>query len=216
MSPTKGVLHSEPSAKAVSGPNTAANNQFPPRLPNVRSGVNQINSAQHVAAAGQQNGCNFQSRVPVIVGEITFRGSLPVDGLISGQLSANGGSLTVSQRSRHVAGNSVAELNGEISFRNMLRINGHIAGKVVSQQGTLIIDASAKVDADIEVAVALINGTVTGDVSGHERIELGSQAIIKGNISTRSLTIKPGAIFHGDCCMLKDDERLQTKWKRGL
>jgi len=216
MPSTKAVLQSEPRAKGASGPTPVADNQFPPRLPNVRSGVNQINSARTGTPADQQNGFNFQPRIPVIVGEVRYRGPLLVDGLISGQPGASGGNLTVSQRPHYVAANSVAELSGEISFRNMLRVNGHIAGKVVSQKGTLIVDASARVDADIEVAVAVINGTVNGDVIGYERVELGSQAIITGNISTRSLAIKTGAIFHGDCCMLRDDERLQQKEARSV
>ena len=30
-------------------------------------------------------------------------------------------------------------------------------------------------------------------------------AIIKGNISTRSLSLKPGAVFEGDCRILKEE-----------
>ncbi|MFS8085765.1 MAG: bactofilin family protein [Acidobacteriota bacterium] len=98
------------------------------------------------------------------------------------------------------------ELNGEISFKDMLRVNGHIAGKVFSFKGTLIVDGSARVDASIDVAVAVIGGTVNGDVVGHQRVELGPGAVINGNISTRSIAMKPGAIFTGDCRMLKDEQ----------
>jgi cytoskeletal protein CcmA (bactofilin family) len=38
-----------------------------------------------------------------------------------------------------------------------------------------------------------------------ERVELGAAAVINGNISTRTLTMKPGAIFQGDCRMLKNE-----------
>jgi cytoskeletal protein CcmA (bactofilin family) len=142
--------------------------------------------------------------VPVVVGEASFRGSLPVDGMISGQLSPNGGNLSVSQKRRGANGESAPELSGEIRFRDMLRVNGHVAGKILSEKGTLIIDAAARVDADIEVAIAIISGTVIGRVTASERVELNSQAIINGNISTRALSIRPGAVFHGDCCMIKD------------
>ena len=145
--------------------------------------------------------------MPVITGEATYRGVMPVDGSISGQLGAGGNALTIKQRARNgsFGSESVPELNGEICFKDMLRVNGHIAGKVLSQKGTLIIDSAAQVDAQVEVAVAVISGKVNGDVVGYERVELGPCAIINGNISTRSLEIRPGAVFHGQCRMLKDE-----------
>ena len=84
----------------------------------------------------------------------------------------------------------------------MLRVNGHIAGKVISQKGTLIVAPEARLDCDIEVGVAIISGLVKGDVVAHERVELGPGATIKGNILTSSLSMKPGAVLHGDCRML--------------
>lgn len=157
-----------------------------------------------VARPRRDSGPSFQAKVPVITGEATYRGLMPVDGTISGTLGATGSSLTVRQRPRN--GESVAELNGEIGFKDMLRINGHVAGKIFSFKGTLIVDGSARVDAVIDVAVAVINGTVNGDIVGHERVELGPAGVVTGNISTRSIAMKPGATFQGDCRMLKDEE----------
>ena len=130
---------------------------------------------------------------------------MPVDGVISGHLSAVGSAMTIRQRPRNGCLESVPELDGDISFKDMLRINGHVAGRVFSFKGTLIVDGSARVDASIDVAVALIGGMVNGDVIGHQRVELGPGAVINGNISTRSIAMKPGAIFTGDCRMLKDE-----------
>jgi cytoskeletal protein CcmA (bactofilin family) len=153
----------------------------------------------------RDNAYSFQARVPVITGEATFRGLMPMDGVISGQLGANGSALSIRQRPRSGPVESVPELTGEICFKDMLRVNGHIAGKVFSFKGTLIVDGSARVDASIDVAVAVVSGTVNGDVVAHERVELGPEAVINGNISTRSISMKPGAVFHGDCRMLKNE-----------
>jgi cytoskeletal protein CcmA (bactofilin family) len=185
---------------------------IPQRLPNALAGLDHAKSLVRpvgmptslpIARPRRDNGANFQARVPVITGEAVYRGSMPVDGTISGQLGA-GSSLTVKQRPRSGPIDSVPELDGELSFKGMLRVNGHIAGKVTSQNGTLIVDLSARVDADVEVGVAVISGIVNGDVIARERVELGPEAIINGNISTRSLTMKPGAVFQGDCRMLKN------------
>ena len=158
-----------------------------------------------MARPRRDHSSSFQARVPVITGEASFRGLMPMDGIISGQLGANGSVLTIKQRPRSGPAESGPELTGEISFKDMLRINGHIAGKVTSAKGTLIIDPSALVDGDIDVGTVVVSGIVNGNVIAHERVELGPAAIINGNISTRALTMKPGAVFQGDCRMLKNE-----------
>jgi cytoskeletal protein CcmA (bactofilin family) len=206
MSAAKPALRAEPKVKAEPKSETvrgaasvaAAQRLFP------------VGAAKHtgalaaVARPRRDNGPSFQAKVPVITGEATYRGLMPVDGTISGTLGATGSTLIVRQRPRNAQ--SVPELNGEIGFKDMLRINGHVAGKIFSFKGTLIVDGSATVDAVIDVAVAVINGTVHGDIVGHERVELGPAGVVIGNISTPSLAMKPGATFQGDCRMLKDEE----------
>lgn len=197
----------EPLISPVQAAAVAAS-QGPRRLPTT---VTDLEEAKYRGPASttvrtrRDNAYSFQARVPVITGEATFRGSMPMDGVICGQLGANGSALSIRQRPRSGPVETVPELTGEISFKDMLRVNGHIAGKVFSFKGTLIIDGSARVDASIDVAVAVISGTVNGDVVGHERVELGPGAVINGNISTRLIAMKPGAVFHGDCRMLKNE-----------
>jgi cytoskeletal protein CcmA (bactofilin family) len=146
---------------------------------------------------------DFHPKLPVITGEVHFRGALSVDGLLSGQVGSNSG-LNLKQRPSP-SFNAQAELVGEFSFKDMVRVNGHIAGRVYSQRGTMIVDSGAKVEANVDVAVAMIGGTVTGDIVGRERVELGPASRIYGNIRTRSLVIKDGAIFEGVCCMIGEE-----------
>lgn len=182
--------------------------QITQRLPNVLAGtarpVTAVAAPTPLARPRRENSAHFQARIPVITGEAVFRGALPVDGIISGHLGATGSTLTVKQRPRSGPIESIPELDGELIFKDMLRVNGFIAGKVTSARGTLFVDPSARVDADIDVGVAVISGVVNGDVIAHERVELGPAARINGNIATRALTMKPGAFFQGDCRMLKD------------
>jgi cytoskeletal protein CcmA (bactofilin family) len=220
MPPAKAALKLESTNIAPSSddarriaPAPALPGRIPQRLPNALAGTDHAKATPRPlgmpisvpsARPRRDNAANFQARVPVITGEAIYRGSMPVDGTISGQLGAVS-TLTVKQRPRNGLTESVPELDGELTFKDMLRVNGYIAGKVTSQSGTLIVDLSARVDADIEVGIAVISGIVNGDVIAHERVELGRAAIINGNISTRSLTMKPGAVFQGDCRMLKND-----------
>jgi len=148
---------------------------------------------------------DFQSKLPVIIGEVHFKGLMPVDGSIAGQIGSAGG-LAVKQRSSIVL-QSQPELNGELSFKDMVRVKGHIAGSVSSKSGTLIVDTSAVVEADINVAVAVISGMVRGEIVARERVELGPASKIYGNIWTRSLVIKGGAIFEGVCRMIEEEQK---------
>ncbi|HEX8650396.1 MAG TPA: polymer-forming cytoskeletal protein [Pyrinomonadaceae bacterium] len=94
-------------------------------------------------------------------------------------------------------------LTGEATFRGMLRVDGHVTGRVTSEDGTLIIGTGGQVDADIEVAVATINGTVNGDITARQRLELGRAARVNGNVQTPALIVEQGAIFEGSCRMIQ-------------
>ncbi|MCM3902244.1 MAG: polymer-forming cytoskeletal protein [Pyrinomonadaceae bacterium] len=147
---------------------------------------------------------DHQTKLPVITGEAQCKGTLNLDGIASGQLGGSGGSLSVRQRTRSFF--CEPEFSGEVSFRDMVRVNGYIAGTVYSKKGTLFVDISARVDAQVDVAVAIIGGTVTGDIVAHERVEIGPSAKIYGNIWTRSIEIKNGAIFEGICTMIAEGQ----------
>jgi len=148
---------------------------------------------------------DFQAKLPVITGEVNFKGIVNVDGVLSGQIGS-GSSVNVKQRPSAVY-ETHAELSGEITFKDMVRVNGHVAGTVYSKTGTLIVDTGARIDARVDVQVAIVSGTVKGDIIARERVELGPTSKIYGNIWTRSLVIKDGAIFEGVCRMIDEVEK---------
>jgi cytoskeletal protein CcmA (bactofilin family) len=90
---------------------------------------------------------------------------------------------------------------GETTFKAMMRIDGQLSGRISSSSGTLVIGTNGKVDANIEVAVATVHGTVNGDIIATQRLELGRSAKVNGNIQAPSLIIEQGAIFEGSCKM---------------
>ncbi len=107
-------------------------------------------------------------------------------------------------------------MTGEANFKAMMRVDGTLSGRVSSTSGTLIVGANGKVDANIEVAVAVIHGTINGDIIATQRLELGRAAKVNGNIQTPSLIIEQGAVFEGTCKMLQmsaavDKSKKETK-----
>jgi len=100
-------------------------------------------------------------------------------------------------------------LTGEASFKGMLRVDGGLSGTVRSDDGTLIVSTNGRVDANVEVAVAQIFGTVNGDITATKRIEMGRVAKVTGNIQTPALVIENGAVFEGSCRMVQVKEQAE-------
>ncbi|MDT5272298.1 MAG: hypothetical protein QOH49_4484 [Acidobacteriota bacterium] len=100
-------------------------------------------------------------------------------------------------------------LTGEANFKGMLRVDGGLSGRVSSADGTLIVSTNGKVDANVEVAVAQIFGTVNGDITATKRIEMGRVAKVTGNIQTPALVIEQGALFEGSCRMVQLKEQAE-------
>lgn len=97
-------------------------------------------------------------------------------------------------------------LTGEMSFQAMLRVDGHLTGRVTSENGTLVVGATGRVDANIAVFAAVVNGIIKGDIIATEKIELGRTAQVIGNIQAPRLVMEDGAILEGNCVMIKAKE----------
>jgi cytoskeletal protein CcmA (bactofilin family) len=173
-----------------------------PALPSHGSASTQPFDRDPQTLPKREDPSEFRGKLPVITGECHFKGSMSIDGFLTGQVGSQSGVRLTQKPSKAFLID--AELTGDFDFKGMVRVNGHIAGSVYSKTGTLIVDAEARVDATIDVAVAVIGGTVSGDIVARERVELGPSSRICGNIWTRAIVIKDGAIFEGVCHMIDD------------
>jgi cytoskeletal protein CcmA (bactofilin family) len=97
-------------------------------------------------------------------------------------------------------------LNGEMNFQALLRVDGQLTGRITSENGTLIVGATGRIEANVAVFAAVINGIVKGDIVATEKIELGRTAQVIGNIQAPRLVMEDGAILEGSCTMLKAKE----------
>ena len=89
--------------------------------------------------------------------------------------------------------------NCEITFEGVLHFDGYSIGDISSPDGTLVLTKRGRIEADINVQVAVINGWVTGDITASERVVLESEARVTGQIYTPALSVRLGAIFDGEC-----------------
>ena len=96
-----------------------------------------------------------------------------------------------------------ASVEGDIRGSENAQIEGHIKG-TIRLDGDIIIDTSAVVEADVEGNNIIIKGTVIGNVTAHEHLEIQSTGKMNGDITARSIDFKDGSSFEGRSQMIKD------------
>ncbi len=93
--------------------------------------------------------------------------------------------------------------NGVLKFSTSLKINGRYEGRIESE-GFLFIEKGAEVNADIKVGSIVIGGTVRGNVTATEHLEMLEGGRVIGNIKTGKLKMAQGVVFEGKVEMIKD------------
>lgn len=96
-------------------------------------------------------------------------------------------------------------VEGKLTFENTVRIDGGFKGEITSN-GTLVVGSGAEVEAEIKVDTAVITGEIRGVLEAKTRVELQSPGRVFGEIKTPNLIIGEGAVFEGNCVMLKRDK----------
>lgn len=91
-------------------------------------------------------------------------------------------------------------IEGNISFSGGLRIDGQVRGNVMAspdKPGTLVLSEQARVDGEIHVSHAVINGTVNGSIHALEYAELQGKANVTGDVHYQALEMQLGAVVQG-------------------
>ena len=79
-------------------------------------------------------------------------------------------------------------------------VGGIIRGKLASD-GPVTVEADGVVEADIGAQSVSIGGTVTGNITAAERVDLLSGSRLVGDVKAARLTIADGASFKGNVDM---------------
>jgi cytoskeletal protein CcmA (bactofilin family) len=89
-----------------------------------------------------------------------------------------------------------SEFEGKLTFEGTVRIDGKLSGEIFSED-VLVVGEGAMVNAEIDVGVIIVEGTVTGNIRAKRAVELHAPARVKGNIETPSLYVDKGVMFEG-------------------
>jgi cytoskeletal protein CcmA (bactofilin family) len=92
------------------------------------------------------------------------------------------------------------ELKGSLKNQGSIQIHGTVIGDVHSD-ATVIIGETAVVTGPITAKMVDVSGQVHGPITAEDQIELQPKSLVKGDLNTRQLSIKPGATFVGKSVM---------------
>ena len=103
-----------------------------------------------------------------------------------------------------------ATLNGDLVFAGGLHLDGRINGNVISSAddgGALSVSESGFIEGNVEVTNIVMNGTVNGDMHARERLQLGGNARVNGNVHYGVIEMAPGAVITGKLVPLGKSSR---------
>lgn len=89
-------------------------------------------------------------------------------------------------------------VEGRITSAQDLRIDGKVDGTIEVGDYGLIIGASAAIKADLIARSVLISGTVTGNVTASDRVDVHATGSVEGDITTPRLVLADGAVVKGN------------------
>lgn len=97
---------------------------------------------------------------------------------------------------------------GNVTFADQLYVNGSIEGDVRAEDATsatLVVSEVGSVKGEIRAPFVVINGQVEGNVHASTRVELATNARIKGNVYYKLIEMQLGAMVDGQLVHVRED-----------
>ena len=89
---------------------------------------------------------------------------------------------------------------GTLNFEKPFLIRGKLSGNIIAR-GLLVVDEEAVVEANINASRVVIKGSVTGDVTATEKVEVAINGKLVGNVKSPEIFMETGCSFNGRCTM---------------
>jgi cytoskeletal protein CcmA (bactofilin family) len=92
------------------------------------------------------------------------------------------------------------KIEGTINIEGATRIDGTVNGKLIAND-IVTVGSTGVVKAEIRARSIVIGGRVEGNLVASEKVELQAKSELVGDITSKSLLVEHGAIFHGNSKM---------------
>lgn len=98
---------------------------------------------------------------------------------------------------------------GDVHFCGNLDVEGLVQGNIIAQSGKdalLRVVGKGRVEGDIRVPCAVINGMVQGNVYSSKHLELASKSRVQGNVFYTLVEMTAGAEVNGSLTHMTDTD----------
>jgi cytoskeletal protein CcmA (bactofilin family) len=92
------------------------------------------------------------------------------------------------------------DFTGTLNFEKSFLMRGKFSGEI-DATGVLLIDEQAQVEADINADRVIIKGSVKGNITATEHIEITLTGKLEGDVVTPKINMETGCLFNGRCTM---------------
>ena len=103
-----------------------------------------------------------------------------------------------------VLGRSVV-LRGELSGSEDLLIEGQFDGTISLKDHCLTVGTNGQVKAEIQARHVVIHGTVNGNITAREKVEIRKTGRVQGDLNAAGVAIEDGAYFKGSIEIQRDE-----------
>jgi cytoskeletal protein CcmA (bactofilin family) len=93
-----------------------------------------------------------------------------------------------------------ARLEGNVVSAGSLRIDGQVKGQI-NAEGDVALSPESQVEADIRAQNVSVAGAFKGNIIVKGKAHLARGGRVDGNITSKTLVIEEGGIFHGQSIM---------------
>jgi cytoskeletal protein CcmA (bactofilin family) len=102
-------------------------------------------------------------------------------------------------------------IKGEITGAEALYIDGRIEGKITLTDNRVTIGRNGVVQADITAREVVVMGKVTGNIECSDRVDIRSEGMVNGNVSTTRISVEDGAVLKGGIQVKSGDQKQQNQ-----
>ena len=103
------------------------------------------------------------------------------------------------------------QIKGTITGAENLVVEGSVEGSITLPDNDLTIGETGQVTADLGAKNVRVDGQVTGDISGSEKVVISKTGRVRGNIIAPRVTLEDGAKFKGSIDMDPGETQAPTK-----
>ena len=100
-------------------------------------------------------------------------------------------------------------IKGDLQGSEDLTIEGQVEGKIELKDNVLTIGPNGRIKAQVFAKTVIVLGTINGNVTASEKVEIRDSATVEGNVLSPKVAIAEGAQFHGSVDMQRSAKRPQ-------